>query len=500
MSSIAGPFERFVRVAERTPERVAMELVPEGRRVTYGELLARAAAAAAFLDARGVGEGTPVMTLLPSGPELVAYLYGGFVRRATVAPLADTVTAFELAGMLRAAMPAVVALATSRAIATLEAALALTSADVVPTVVWLGEGAPPASRLPCVVPPAAGPAAITAARLDPPPPSSIVTCHFTYKGLGRPLGVLHRYSSYAVAVDAMIAHHPGADEGPHLVVLPMHPVYGLVSGLMAPLALGVTLVVSRLGAGAQLLDALVDHQTRVACLVPPLLSTLASAARKRPDLAKRVHARLDLASGGSVLEDSVADAVHASLGREVIQGYGTTETLPVLAGRPGRVVRGTVGLPIRDDVRVAVLDVNGDPLARGARGAIAISGPTLLARYLDDEANTRFVVGGAFRTGDLGHVDEGGHLVFYGRALPFTKSFGQMVDLRELEDVACQFAGVIAARAVASSDERLGECVDLTVRVATPGAFQARDLKAHLRASLSAYKLPRNLAVVGGSS
>lgn len=491
-----GPLERFLAVAERAPDRVALDMVAEGRRVTYGELRERVAVAAMALASRGVGEGTRVMSLLSSGPELVAYLYGAFVRRAPVAPLPDTTTPFELASMLASARPVLVVVSSSRAVATLEAALERVPEVPAPEVLWLGDGAPPASRLRVTRPPVPGD---TPLDLSPPPPDAVVTCHFTYKGLGRPLGVLHRYGSYAVAVAAMIAHHPGADEGAHLVVLPMHPVYGLVSSVMAPLALGVTLIVARLGAGAQLLESLVEHRVRVACLVPPLLATLASAAKKRPDLAKAVHPRLDLASGGSVLDDAVAALVHEALGREVIQGYGATETLPVLAGRPGQVVRGTVGSPIRDDVRVVVLDVNGAPLPRGARGAIAIAGPTLLARYLDEEANVRFVVDGFFRTGDLGHLDARGNLVFFGRALAFTKSIGQMVDLRELEEVASLFPGVLAARAVAGNDERLGECVDLTVRVAAADTFSLRDLKAHLRSFLSPYKVPRTIEIVGGS-
>src|SRR5438128_1744563 len=169
--------------------------------------------------------------------------------------------------------------------------------------------------------------------LVPPAAGTIVSCHFTYKGLGYPLGVLHRYASYSVALDGGMARWttPG-EAGSHLALLPQHPVYALLAGVLLPLSLGARLVVVRRFDPRGVYDLLVQHRTRFACLVPLLFRALAARPRPRGEL----HSHLQLLSGGSYLTPELTASVAGAIGIEPLQGYGLSETLPATVNYPGR--------------------------------------------------------------------------------------------------------------------------------------------------------------------
>jgi long-chain acyl-CoA synthetase len=123
-------------------------------------------------------------------------------------------------------------------------------------------------------------------------------------------------------------------------------------------------------------------------------------------------------SGGGSLPDHV-DLFFAALGVRLMNGYGLTETSPVLAlRRPDHRRGGTVGLPL-DATEIAIRHAEtGAPLPTGARGVIHARGPQVMGGYFEDAAATAAVLArdGWFDTGDLGHLDARGELSITGRA------------------------------------------------------------------------------------
>ena len=123
-------------------------------------------------------------------------------------------------------------------------------------------------------------------------------------------------------------------------------------------------------------------------------------------------------SGGGTLPDHV-DLFFASLGIDLTNGWGLTETAPVLTLRtPGHNVEGTVGRPLTGTEVVARDAETSAPLAAGRRGILHARGPQVMRGYLDDPAATAAVLSpdGWFNTGDLGHVTADGDVVITGRA------------------------------------------------------------------------------------
>jgi long-chain acyl-CoA synthetase len=466
-----GFLERFDARATATPDAVAIEVDDPAapRRVTYGELRSMVERYRGALAARGVRAGDAVLVMLPSGPEIVACLFAVVSLSAVFLPASPGLRPFELAPILRDARPAG-AVVDDDALAAQLAHLRFVARPR-----ELDEGATSA--------------------LDAPHAHALATCHFTYKGLGYPLGAMHGYDAYTACIGALAERWAHAADGTHLVVLPLYPVYALVASALLPLSLGARVVVVPRLAGRNVLDLLVAHRARFACLVPLLFAQLAAQARAagRP----RVHPGLELVSGGSFLPPSVSAAVEETLGVEPLQGYGLTETLPVTVSFPDRGRRGTLGVPIGGDARVTVVDGTGREVARGRTGEVVVSGPTVTRGYVGRAAETaRFLRAGRFHTGDLGAIDDGGFLRFVGRSLAITKCASQMVDLVEVERLLERHPKIAAARVTVTEDPRIGERLHATVALEGRASMEAREVIAYVRQHLSSHKVPRDVEIV----
>jgi long-chain acyl-CoA synthetase len=131
----------------------------------------------------------------------------------------------------------------------------------------------------------------------------------------------------------------------------------------------------------------------------------------------RLARGLPISGGGSLPEH--VDSFFAALGVPLLNGYGLTETSPVLAlRRPGHRRGGTVGPPVADtEIEIRDPETRA-PLAPGRRGVIHARGPQVMQGYFEDPAATARVLAadGWFDTGDLGHLDAHGELAITGRA------------------------------------------------------------------------------------
>ena len=128
------------------------------------------------------------------------------------------------------------------------------------------------------------------------------------------------------------------------------------------------------------------------------------------------HLKAAISGGGSF--PSYLDEFFELVGIEAVNGYGLTETSPILTMRsPERNVRGTVGRPV-SGTEIRVVDEKGQDVTQGEQGVIRARGPQVMKGYFKDEEATRKVMkeGGWFDTGDLGRITLRGDLVITGRA------------------------------------------------------------------------------------
>jgi long-chain acyl-CoA synthetase len=242
------------------------------------------------------------------------------------------------------------------------------------------------------------------------------------------------------------------------------------------------------------LDLISKTQARLVALIPPMLPLLLRQCEGKP--IPRLHPHLYLCSGGSKLSYSMSMRVERALGLKLCEGYGTTETLPILVNFEGRA--GSIGRSIVGANKVTLLDAHGQELLPGEKniGEIAVLGPTVADGFMGDEQHgAHFFRNGWFHTGDLAWRDADGYFYFVGRRISITKIAAQMVDLREVEQVLATHPAVTQARAIVRSDE--GECEQLVASVMQQAgqSLDQRALREHCRKYLSPHKIPKRFNI-----
>ncbi|WP_284614753.1 AMP-binding protein [Aquabacterium humicola] len=200
------------------------------------------------------------------------------------------------------------------------------------------------------------------------------------------------------------------------------------------------------------------------------------------------------AAGGMAVQRIVAERWHRATGTPLIEGYGLTETSPVVISNPLDIGEwtGTIGLPL-PSTDAAVLDDDGRELPRGEVGEICLRGPQVMAGYWQRPDETaRTIVDGWLRTGDMGTCDESGWFRITDRKKDMIIVSGFKVFPNQIEDAVALHPGVAEVAAVGVPDERSGEAVKLFVVRADPTLTEAA-LLAHCRQHLTDYKLPRTI-------
>lgn len=490
-----GFIHRFIGFAESHPQATAIDALDEGRSCTYAELHEMATRRCGTLHALSQSCGTRVLLCMPSGIELVAN-YLAIVGAGLVPVLInDKLTAAELRELALASTPSMVVTTTALAVRHQGTWSMLNELSALITV---DEG--PCVPLPPNVRHIALPTQPLEARpLRLPQADDVVTIQFTYKGLGEPLGVAHRYGALSLSAAGLLkSMRPMGVGTVHLVGLPLYAVYGLVVLMVMPLSIGSTMLITSTLSRRDIAEVLSQHQVAFACLVPELVRMLnhqLSERAARGDATPPLHPDLMLYSGGSRLAPDAARELSQRLpAHQVLQGYGMTECLPVIvqsyvgACKPDTLGRAIPGVQLR------VVDGEGQDVPDGTLGELWIGGPTVCSGYLNNaEADRQFFCEGWLKSGDLVVRDEAGHVHFIGMRLRITKVRSQMVDLAEVEQAAREWPNVRAARAHAERDA-LGQ-TSLSLSVVCDAIDQEALLK-HLGERLSAHKLPRNIVVV----
>jgi long-chain acyl-CoA synthetase len=272
--------------------------------------------------------------------------------------------------------------------------------------------------------------------------------------------------------------------------LPLYHVYALTSNL----------VFMKLGAHTVLvtnprdMQALIRDLKKYPFTVIIAVNTLYRALLDAPEFVDVDTRALKLSSaGGMAVQRVVAERWKQRTGVPIIEGYGLTETSPVVISSPLDIKEwtGTIGIPI-PSTQAAILDEDDNELAIGKVGEICVRGPQVMPRYWNrpDETAKVFTRDGWLRTGDMGFVDERGYFKITDRKKDIIVVSGFKVFPNQIEDVVALHPGVAEVAAIGVPDERSGEAVKIVVVKRDP-ALTEQVLLEHCRQHLTGYKMPK---------
>jgi long-chain acyl-CoA synthetase len=225
------------------------------------------------------------------------------------------------------------------------------------------------------------------------------------------------------------------------------------------------------------------------------VNTLYAGLVAHPKITQVDFSNLRLSGGGgAAVIAAVSDKWQKITGQIIREGYGLSETSPVLSFNPMYLTEfsGTTGLPM-PSTYIKLLDENDREAAIGEAGEICAKGPQIMSGYWEKpEANAlAFTADGYFRTGDVGVFDAKGFLKIVDRKKDMIIVSGFNVYPNEVEAIATGCPGVIECACVGVADDKTGEAVKLFVVRAANATLTTEDLIAHCRKEMTAYKTPK---------
>ena len=224
------------------------------------------------------------------------------------------------------------------------------------------------------------------------------------------------------------------------------------------------------------------------------VNTLFNGLLNTPGFDKVDFSKLHLTlGGGTAMQRAVAERWKKLTGVTLVEAYGLTETSPAACMNPLDLAEynGSIGLPI-SSTDVSIQDDDGKPLSMGMPGELCVRGPQVMQGYWQKPDETAKVItpDGWLHTGDIAKMDEKGYFYIVDRKKDMILVSGFNVYPNEIEDVVAQCPGVLEVAAVGVPDEKSGEAVKIVVVRKDP-ALTAETLKAHCKANLTGYKLPK---------
>jgi len=226
------------------------------------------------------------------------------------------------------------------------------------------------------------------------------------------------------------------------------------------------------------------------------LNTLYNALLNHPEFASIDFSALRLASaGGMAMQQPVADRWQKATKVPILEGYGLTETSPVATTNPvdQTAFSGTIGLPIPSTV-ITIRDDDENILSVGQVGEICIAGPQVMKGYWQRPEETAKVMAkdGAFKTGDVGVMDERGFIKIVDRKKDMILVSGFNVYPNELEAVVAMMPGVLEVAVIGVPDAHSGEVPKVFIVRKDPALTEAMVLE-HCKEQLTGYKRPKHV-------
>ena len=472
--------------AQRHPDAVC--LVSGDQSLTWREVDRAVDSFAAGLVQRGLHAGDRIAMLLGNSVEFVIAYYGAARAGLVSVPLNPAYTSAEVAVLLADSGARMLIVQTATQQVGEESSAALPGCEVIVVgdhewtgILSAGEGAVLAE-------------AATA-------PEALALLLFTAGTSGRPKGAMLTHGALRANIEALLSlTEPPAvvDDDVVLIVLPMFHVYGLNTALGLAVAAGATIVLSDRFDPVESLALIAGRRVTTIAGAPAMYQAwcTVAGAEGAPDLRQAMGTVRMLSSGGAPLPVRVFELFAELTGLRVYEGYGMTETAPVVSTTlvSGAPKAGSVGRPL-PGIDVRLVDEDGGEVDEGDPGEVWVRGPSVFRGYWPDGAGGPDA-DGWFHSGDVAYMDDDGdlHLVDRRREVILVNGFN--VYPREIELAIDDLHGVAEVAVVGVPDDATGEAVTALVVPRRGATITPEQVAEHCAGRLARFKCPTVIRVV----
>ncbi len=321
----------------------------------------------------------------------------------------------------------------------------------------------------------------------------IVVLQYTGGTTGVAKGAMLTHGNLSANVWQMLTHMPNLfEKGKEVWVacLPFYHIYAFnMHGLVAFSTGGHNILIPN----PRDLDALVKAIDGQGMTIFICINTLMNALNRfEPFKALDFSSLKVTTAGGMALTEDVARVWQEVTGSKISEGYGLTETSPVVSGNPLENIQiGTIGKPL-PETEVKVVDENGKSLAIGEVGELCVRGPQVMKGYWQKPQETAKVLSdeGWLCTGDMAVIREDGYLKIVDRKKDMILVSGFNVYPNEIEDIVCTHPDIFEAAAIGVPDAESGEAVKLFIVKDKPSLTED-EVYAFCKEHLTGYKRPK---------
>jgi long-chain acyl-CoA synthetase len=326
------------------------------------------------------------------------------------------------------------------------------------------------------------------------PRKAIALLQYTGGTTGVPKGAMLTHANLYANTEQCARWFARAADGPKrtLGVLPLFHVFAMTVVMNWALHEGAEMILLPRFQIDDLLKTIAHKRPTVMPGVPTLFNAILNA----PDLAKYDLSSLHYCiSGGAALPAELAAAFRQATGARLLEGYGLSETSPVICSNPleGEARAGSVGLPYPATVvRILSIDPPRRPMGIGETGEICVTGPQVMAGYWkrpDETANV--MIDGYLATGDVGHMDKDGYVFITDRLKDMINASGFKIYPRNVEEAILLHPAVLECAVVGLPDPYRGQTVKAFVALKPGAALSAEALTAFLADKLMPIALPK---------
>ena len=476
--------QKLYQVASETPEKDA--LVYRDNVYTYQDLWKNALSLAAGFKKMGFKEGERIFIVLPNSPEFIISYYGIMAAGNIIVPVNPIYTSKELGVLLADADPVAV----------------ITNADIVPTINKALQENELAER-PCIVirvDQESGQVYSFDKLLTTEPlkdvnleqePDRVVEFLYTSGTTGEPKGAMLTHNNLYSNTKTFCKETEMTEQDRALLVAPAYHAAAQTCTMNNALFAGGTLVIHDGWKGSEpVLKSFQDDKITFFFGPPTMYTFLVND----PNLAQYDVSSLRLAfTGAASLPAEIFKRFKDFFGFEIMEGYGLSETSPVVTTNPFRGTKKIASIgPAIQGVEVKIFNDNDEELPRGEIGEIVVKGPNVMKGYYNREKETAEAMrSGWFHTGDMAYMDDEGYVFIVDRKKDTVIRGGLNIYPREVEEAIYTFPGVLEVAVVGVKDEVMGEELKAYIVPREGKDLDIDLLKEHCRERLAKYKVPK---------